>query len=169
MKVETYTIEGWKEKVTGIVLDENDNWILINEVPVDYLPDGFSLINKNHLSKRKTTKLDQQTALVLKLKKYKPELAKKFKFGSVSKMTKWIENQYGLIQFQDEHEDSLEIGVVDRIKKNTMNLLFLKTNGKFVKKYTYEYEIDKIRKISFDSDYLYSLSLLITHNYKEEK
>ncbi len=166
MKVESYKIKGWKESLTGVLMAENKNWILINEVPLDYQADGFSILNKEFIDDRVRGKQENQIETVLKLKEHKAKIAKKFKFGSVNKMTKWIEDHYGLIQFQDENEDSLEIGIIDRIKKNNLSLLFLKTNGKFVKKYTYEYEVDKIRRITFDTDYLYSLSLLLEHNYQ---
>ncbi len=160
MKVEAYQIKGWNTDVAGVVMSENDDWILINEIPVDYQVDGFTLINKAFVKKRYTKKFEKRIAKVLSLKKYKAPKVKGFKFGKIADMLLWIENKYGFFQFQDDLEESLEIGVIDIIKKNNLSLLFLKQNGKFDWKYVYEYKLDKIRKITFDSNYLQSLKLL---------
>ncbi len=42
MKIESYKIKGWRETETGIVISENEDWILVNHI-VDYVLDGFKL------------------------------------------------------------------------------------------------------------------------------
>ena len=163
MKVETFKIKGWKEGVTGIVLKENSKWILLNEVPGDYETDGYSILNKKYIKKRSSDKRDKQVALVLKLKQYEPVLPASFKMDHFKSIFKWIENKYGFFQFQDQVEDSIEIGIVEEIKKNKLFLLFLKPNGKFRIKYAHEYKLSEIRKITFDTHYLNSLKLLFEY------
>lgn len=54
MKVETYKIAGWKEKETGLLISENEDWILVKHIPVDYVIDGFKLYRKKAVKKRKS-------------------------------------------------------------------------------------------------------------------
>lgn len=166
IKVEAYKIKGWKETVLGVLLEENDQWILINEISMDYQLDGFAILSKKFVKKRSTKKWEKQIAQVLELKKYKPQLDASFKFGSFEQMAGWIEEKFVLLQFQDDIEASLEIGKIDTIEDNILHLLFLKADGKFKQKYTYEYKVNSIRKINFNTDYLNSLLLLAKHNSK---
>ncbi len=159
-KVETYTIKGWKGEVSGVILKENADWILINEIETDYLINGYAILNKKYLSDRRSGSWEKQVALVLKLKGHKSKMPNKFKFGSIKKMLDWVERGYDIVQFQDAVEDSIEIGVVDTVKKNNLDLIFIKENGKIEKKYIYRYKMDKIRKITFGTDYLKSINLL---------
>lgn len=163
MKVETFKIKGWKTPVTGVVMMENKDWILINDVLLEYQADGYSLLAKKYVKDRYSTKLENQIALVLELKGHKAKISKKFELGELGDMLEWIQDRYGLIQLQDKLEQSLEIGFVEEIDKKKLGLVFMKPNGKFKEKYLYEYKIKGIRKITFDTDYLYSLSLLADH------
>jgi|TARA_B110000908_G_C10074381_1_gene366583 hypothetical protein len=51
MKIESYKIKGWKETETGIVISENEDWLLVNHI-VDYVLDGFKLYRKSYIKKR---------------------------------------------------------------------------------------------------------------------
>ena len=165
MLVESYTIKGWNDPIMGVLLDENDDWLLISEVATDYNIDGFALVNKSFVKKRKTKKWEKQVSLVLELQKYKPKSTRGFKFGTVESMLQWIEKKYEIFAFQDQMEESLEIGSVEDISGNKLGLNFLKANGEFEAEYVYDYKISKIRKITFDTYYLNALKLLSKHIY----
>ena len=165
MKVETYTIKGWDDPIMGVVIDENDDWILISEVATDYHVDGFALLKKSYIKKRRTKKWEKQVALVLELQKFEPKMKKGFSFGTLESMLKWIESKYTIFAFQDQIEDSLEIGVVEDLSGNTLGLNFLKADGEFEPDYIYDYKVKKIRKITFDTYYLNALKILSKHKY----
>ena len=162
MQVETYKIKTWNDTITGLLIKENDDWILIKEVEGDYHVDGFTLLRKEYVKKRKTKKWEKQVAIVLGLQKVSKTL-RGFKFGDLPTMMAWIEKKYGLFAFQDNVEESIEIGRVEDIKDGTLGLNFLKADGTFVADYVYDYKLNKIRKVSFATHYLNSLLLLNKH------
>ncbi len=165
MLVETYKIKSWDEELMGVVIKENDDWILIQEIEGDYQVDGYTLLKKEFVKKRRSKKWEKQVALVLELNKHKPALTG-FRFGKVESMLKWIEKRHDIFAFQDKVEESIEIGKVEDIKENVLGLHFLKANGKYESEYIYDYKLNQIRKISFDTHYLRSLKLLNAHHEK---
>ncbi len=166
LKIETFAIKDWNDPVSGVILEENKDWILLNEIPTDYEVDGFAILNKKFITERISKKFEKKNALVLSLKKYsKPKV--KIKLSSLKSILKAIEKKYEIFQFQDQLENSVEIGVLDEIENDALHLIYLKANGKFDKKYTYEYDVNDIRKINFDTNYLNSLKLLVKHSYKK--
>lgn len=166
MLVETYKIKSWKEELMGVVIKENDDWILIQEIEGDYQVDGYALLKKEFVKKRRSKKWEAQVALVLQLQKHKPAL-RGFRFGTVPTMLRWIEKRFEIFAFQDKVEESIEIGKVEDIKDNVLGMHFLKANGKYESEFIYDYKLSQLRKISFDTHYLRSLKLLNGHLEKE--
>lgn len=166
MKVETYKIKGWKDQMMGVIIKESKEWLLVQEIEGDYHVDGYTLLRKSFIKKRRCKQWEKQVALVLDLHKHKPEL-KGFRFAKLPTMLKWIEKHHGIFSFQDKVEESIEIGKVEDVVDNVLGLNFLLANGQFVDKHVYEYNMDKIRKVSFDTHYLNSLKLLNAHHKKK--
>lgn len=164
MKVETYILKGWKTPLSGILVDENDKWILINNIISDYLLDGFTLIRKKYLLDRSTGNWEQQVKLVMKLRGYKPKV--KLKLNTIPSMMDNISLKYDLFSFQDSHEDSLQIGIIEKFSKKNVFLRFIKRSGKLDSKYLWKYPQKSIRLISFNTDYLKSVKLLFEHRNK---
>ena len=121
MLVETYKIKSWKEELMGVVIKENVDWILIQEIEGDYQVDGYTLLKKEFVKKRRSKKWEAQVALVLQLQKHKPAL-RGFRFGAVPTMLRWIEKRFEIFAFQDKVEESIEIGKVEDIKDNVLGL-----------------------------------------------
>ena len=90
MKVETYKIKGWKEKVRGLLISENEDWILVKHIPFDYMTDGFKLYSKKYITKRESKSKEQKIAKVLSLKNVSQIKPKKFKFGSTIDVLTWL-------------------------------------------------------------------------------
>ena len=40
MKIEAFKIKGWSVKETGLVVAENEDWLLVKHIPIDYVVDG---------------------------------------------------------------------------------------------------------------------------------
>lgn len=164
MKIETYKIKGWKEKLYGLVIDENDKWILVKHIPVDYVIDGFILYRKKFIKIRKPHKKAEIIAKVLKLKEIKIEKPQDFEFKDVLELLKWSENKYGLFEFKDNLENELFYGKVSNNAKNLLTIDMILSNGNIEKEYDYEFELGQIRTIAFESDYFTSIVLLM-NNY----
>ncbi|MEO5776189.1 MAG: hypothetical protein ABIQ27_04745 [Flavobacterium sp.] len=162
MLVEKFKIKGWKKKETGIVISENDDWILTKHIPVDYVIDGFKLYNKKFIKKR-TSLVDDKLITVLNLKKLNLSVPKSFNFGTALEILNWSEKKYGLFEFQDNKENELFYGKLNEAEENYFIIDMIKSDGKIELKYNYDFSLEKIRVITFETDYFNSIILLMNH------
>ena len=169
MKVESFKIKGWKEKVTGVIISENENWILVNHIPVDYVIDGFKLYRKKFIKKRESIKSEKKIERVLNLKNKKlPEL-KDFSFNNTLETLKWSEKKYGLFEFQDKEETELFYGNINRTEKDILIIDMIKANGQIETDFDFEFSLKKIRSITFETDYFESVRLLMIDEMKRNE
>jgi len=163
MKVETFTFKDWTHTETGVVLAENEDWILINHIPSDYLIDGYKLYKKKFVKSRKSKKIEKQIAAVLKLKKAKCRKPKKFKFGKTIDLLKWVEKKYGYFEFQDDIEGELFYGKVNEVDKKSLFIDLIDAQGRVDEACDLQFKINKIRTITFDTDYFRAIGLLMNN------
>lgn len=161
MKVETYTIKGWKNKETGLLVSENEDWILVKFISGDYMIDGYKIYRKKFIKKRKTGAEEQNKLKVLKLKKVKANPPKGFKFGKAHEMLEWVEKKYGLFEFQDYEEEQLFYGKTNLRKGNKLVIDFVKSDGQIEVAYDWGFSLKRIRSITFGSDYFNAIVLMM--------
>lgn len=169
MKVESYKIKGWRDKETGLLIAENEDWILVKHIPVDYLVDGYKLFQKKFIKKRISGASEEQIAKVLELKKVKEILPKGFQFESAFDTLKWVEKTYGLFEFQDKEETDLFYGRLNQIENDYFIIDMVTADGIIEKEYEYDFSINKIRAITFESDYFNSIRLLMREELKKTR
>lgn len=167
MKVETFHITSWEEPETGLVIEENDDWVLVKHIPVDYQIDGYKIYKKSFIEERNHSSKEAAIEKVLRLKGVKIELPEGFSFGSTIKLfgstvhlLKWSEQKYGLFEFQDNSEEEVFYGKISEVTESFLRIDMIKADGSVEEKYNYEFEIDEIRAIAFESDYFFSMKLL---------
>lgn len=162
MKVETLTIENWQEKEIGLLIAENEHWILVKHIPVDYVIDGYKLYNKRFIEERES---NEETALiekVLKLKGVKTTAPDSFEFDDVIKTLEWCEDTYGLFEFQDE-ETELFYGQLTEVNKDEDYFIIktIKSDGGIEDEEEYEFSTNEVKVITFETDYFTSVALLM--------
>ncbi|WP_108866201.1 hypothetical protein [Aquimarina aquimarini] len=167
MKVETYKITGWQDKETGLLIDENEEWILVKHIPVDYVIDGFKLYRKSAIKKRKSKTKQDKIARVLKLKNIESTPPDTFRFANILDILKWSEEKYGLFEFQDYHAE-LFYGKLNTEKENIFTIDLITPNGNIKKEYEYDFLTDDIIAITFETDYFESIRLLMNDQQKKE-
>ncbi len=160
IKVESFKISEWEEIQTGIVLAENENWILVNHIPVDYLIDGYNLINKKHVLKRHSGNNEKQIERVTKLKGITIKRPDGFAFADTLGLLKWTEEKFGLFAFQTEDEYAAFFGKINRVEKDMLIIDSVFADGKVVADYDFEFDLNEVRAITFGSDYFESMRLL---------
>lgn len=163
MVIEKFKIKGWKKKEIGVLIYENENWILVKHIPVDYVVDGYKVYNKKFIKKRKIISNDDKLAIVLKLKKLNFDKPKDFEFGSTFDMLKWSESKYGMFEFQDESENELFYGKMNKIIGNKFIIDMILSDGKVETDYDFNFLINEIRVITFGTDYFESMRLLMNY------
>lgn len=161
MKVETYKVKGWDDLETGLLVDENEDWILIKQIPIDYLVDGYKLIRKKHVVKRIEKTDEKQIKKALKLKGVKAKAPKGFKFGTALEMLQWSQRKYGLFEFQDHLEGELFYGQIAEYSKKELVINAVDAEGDLDKDFDIIFSLKKIRTIAFESDYFKTIALMM--------
>ncbi|WP_210513770.1 hypothetical protein [Hymenobacter terricola] len=168
-RVEYVQLAGWETDVVGLWLAENEDWLLLHHIPVDYVVDGYVLIAKAHIVSRKPHRNRKQVEQVLKLKNIEANVPSGFAFLDLLGMMRWVEQRYGLIEFTDK-EDCTFFGWINEV--DTVHLwvdtlspnctVRVRDNGKppFV--------LSEVQLISFDNDYFNSLKLLWQHKSRQK-
>lgn len=160
IKAESFQIRDWEEVQTGIVLAENENWILVNHIPVDYLIDGYTLINKKHILKRHSGKDEKQIERVTKLKEVTVKKPEDFEFADTLGLLQWCEGKFGIFAFQTEDEYAAFFGKINRVDKDALIIDSVFADGKVMPDYDFEFDLKEVRTITFGSDYFESMRLL---------
>lgn len=166
MKVEKFKIKGWKKKEIGIVISENEDWILVKHIPNDYVVDGYKIYNKTFIKRRKPISEEDNLTIVLKLKNVNLNIPDNFKFSSTLDLLKWSEKKYGLFEFQDYSETELFYGKLNKILGNEFVIDMILSDGTFENEYEFNFLIDKIRVITFETDYFESIRLLMNYRIR---
>lgn len=158
--VETYKINGWEDEETGMLLFENDEWILVKHIPVDYQIDGFKIYHKKWVEGRKSGEKELQVERVLKLKGItsdKPEI----NLGNALEILSQLESKYGFFEFQDDDGEELFYGKINEINGDEFTINMVGSKGEIIEDYDYEFSFDEIRSITFETDYFESIRLLM--------
>ncbi len=167
-KVERYKVTDWEDSESGLLIAENEDWILVKHIPVDYLIDGYRLYRKEFVTKRERTKKEKQIEKVLKLKGIEIEQPDDFQFFDTVGLLKWCESKYGLFEFQDDDETELFYGKIREVNNNLLTIDMIKSDGAIEPDYDYEYNINEIRVITFQTDYFVSIRLLMNDKLNKE-
>ena len=125
--------------------------------------DGYKVYAKTFIEKREPIEKSHLTEKVFKLRNIKVEKPKDFEFTTTIGLLRWSEQKYGQFEFQDEAEEELIIGKINYVKGDTLIVDFIKADGFIDQTYNYEFSINDIRAIGFETDYFNAVKLLREH------
>lgn len=159
IRVESFEINGWEEPETGIILSENDQWVLTANI-FDYIIDGYKLYSKKHITDRLHTNEEERIEKVLQLKNFMPKLPEGFEFSGVMQTLQNMENRYGIFEFQDDEQTELFYGRINKADNKNLVIDFIRSDGSVDNDFDEEFDLDEIRSISFESSYFEAIRLL---------
>lgn len=159
IKVETFEVKGWEEAESGLVIEENEDWVLVKHIPIDYMVDGYRLYNKDFITKRVRKDEEKQIEKVLGLKKISTDKPQCFSFANMEETLRWVEKTYGIFEFQEEEEGELFYGKIREIDNDFLMINMIMDDGTSEAD-EQEYRLSEIRTISFETDYFKSVKLL---------
>ena len=168
MKVETYKLKDWEDLESGLLIAENEEWILVKNIPIDYIVDGYSIYKKEFIESRTPAQKAVLIERVLELKKIDEKSPDLFAFSDTIGLLKWVEDRYGIFEFQDDIEDELFYGKINSIVGDRLIIDMIKSDGSVEIKFDFEFEISKIRVITFETDYHSSVRLLWNDEMKNK-
>lgn len=169
MRVETILLVGWENPEMGVVITENEEWLLMKHIPVDYLVDGYKIYKKEFITKREHGTDEQKIAYVLGLKGCMDNAPDEFIFSDSTGLLLWVEKYYGLFEFQDDEESMLIYGKIKKIYTEYFLIDFINSDGIIDHFYDYPFKCNQVRVITFGSDYHQSIRLLWLNNQKISK
>lgn len=79
-----------------------------------------------------------------------------------------LKTKFGFFEFQGDFEADLYYDKIREVKNNLLTLDMIKSDGEIEPDYDYEYDIDKIRVITFQPDYFVSVGLLMNYKLNRE-
>lgn len=166
METQKIEIKDWEMPETGVILAENEEWILIQAIPVDFKVDGYKLIAKKYIADQYTTIEEELIDRVLELRNFEATIPSFFEWGTTAKMLQNLEKKYGLVEFQSKDEEELFYGKKLQFSVKKMNMDMVFTDGSVDSDYDEVVDIETIRVITFDSDYFNAIALLMQDSNK---
>ncbi|HTN46572.1 MAG TPA: hypothetical protein VL098_09510 [Flavipsychrobacter sp.] len=149
------------EPVYGIVIEYNEEWTLMKHNPVDYVVDGFLIINNKKVKGYKKDSEEKFKQKVIKLKTAKlGNINTKIHLNNDENVFQTINSKYKLVQFELKSENILYVGSIISIEDKCIYIRSLSPTAKWNKEHK-KIRISDIRLIQFDNDYLNSLELLL--------
>ncbi len=161
--METVEIKLSRQKNTlfGIKLFENDNWIILNDNPGDYVLDGYKFINKHFVKNHQKLPDNNIKNQILKIK-YLPEIIKPIEsipINDYKSFFSYLKEQGSLIEVNLESDEYILIGKVVGLFEKSFVLEKIGTEANILRRENLKFSI--IRCIGMKTDYLKSLELYI--------
>lgn len=151
----------WEEPVSGMVIDHNDDWTLLANNPDDYKHDGYIIINHKNLDGYKKEEQEEQVEKVFKMKGVDKSLPK-LSLDDIETILNHLTSEYHLFSIQlAAQEDSCYVGIVESFANDMLTMKTMDIDASWDEEEDYfSCNINDIRTIEFDNDYLQSLSML---------
>jgi hypothetical protein len=144
---------------TGYVIDFNDNWLLLKLITVDYVADGYVILNTKFIKDYKRGEKQKFIQKILDLKGKKPTDKEKIPLTDLKTIFTFLSEKYGLFQFDQRTQKACWLGKVKKITGNDMKIDYL--NPRAIWSTTMPtYKLGNVRTIQFDTDYINSLLLV---------
>lgn len=157
-KVVSVTIKG-NTCFQGVFLNFDSKWSLLKFIPVDYVLDGFVLINNNYISAINVSEDDSFTNEVVKLKTNDFGTYSSLNLKSDLMLFNDIRNEINLIKIELKDHYKSYVGKITEVKEKNMKVYLLDARCNWLKEEIFLYK--EIRAIYFKDDYLDSLQLYL--------
>lgn len=149
------------EPIYGIVVDYNDEWTILKHNPVDYVVDGFLIINNSKIKGFRKDSEEKFRGKVIKLKEVAfGDIRIQIDLNSKQNIFESISSKYKLVEFELKSEHIVYIGKITSVEDKFIHIKSLSPTAKWNKE-PKKIRISDIRLIQFDNDYLNSLNLLL--------
>ncbi len=143
----------------GILLSLGSKWALLKYIPVDYVTDGYVLINTNYISTFDISEKDIFTEKIIKLKQISVELPYKLDLESPNQILDVLKENAVLIGIELKNHEKMYVGFIKIVREKSMKVHLISKTCEWLKEETFLY--NELRAIYFESDYLNSLHLYI--------
>lgn len=156
MKFVNIKISRRPELISGIQLQEGNDWIVLLENPVDYVLDGYAIINKKFIkSIVEPFNKDNFKYKIFNMKYKNVSNNQYFELDTCKDLISLLEKTDKLIGLELESADYNIVGKISKINDKSFVLRMFGVKGVFLREENFKYS--SIRQINIDTDYLLSL------------
>ncbi len=148
-----------KKEFEGILVDISDDWCYIKYIPVDYVVDGFVMINQRYIKNIQRSEEHEFKENILRLKGVIAKKSVELNIDDNIKLLSDMQSKIELIQIELKYPHKCYIGKIHLVKGHSFKarLLSPKANWLLIESFLYK----EIRAIYFDNDYVNSLQLVL--------
>ena len=147
------------DPINGILIDFNEDWILIQSNPVDYIIDGYFVISKKNLKTVEYSKNEKWKEKVIILKNIRVPIKAKISLDNIEIIFKTLNKRYGVFTIFKKENNVCWLGGLRSIDDKFLTINDLNPKGQW--KGEVKFKINKIRVIEYDTDYINSLKLVL--------
>jgi hypothetical protein len=152
----TILLRGSKSVLSGILLCEGLEWILLKYVPVDYVLDGYMLIRTRYIKKIERKEEEIFNESVIRLKLIDKEFDKSYpELDEISNILYCLLQEKIVIQLVLHDDTVCYIGKIKKLFSKMVRIQNLDSKGNWENESSYP--LERIRTIQFDNDYINSL------------
>lgn len=149
---------------TGFLIDYSEDWILLRNNPVDFILDGYVLLRNKHV---KSVHRDEELEFaekIIRLKGEKTTTENIIPIKDLASIMSYLDQKHGVFQLSKKSAKSVYLGKLIELNKKELLIDFINTRGAFGGELCFN--LEKIRIIEFDTDYIKSLQLVIQEEEK---
>ncbi|MCL9806886.1 hypothetical protein NAT51_15225 [Flavobacterium amniphilum] len=157
--------EDKKEVFTGFLIDWTEDWILLKNNPVDFIIDGYTILKNKNVQSIIQDEDHEFTERVIKLKGLKTSAEDVIPLRDLPSIINFISQRYEIFQIAKKSDKAVYPGKLLELNEKELIIDFLGTEGQFEGEMNFN--LNKIRVIEFDTDYINSLKLVIQENTKK--
>ncbi|WP_185287653.1 hypothetical protein [Chryseobacterium lactis] len=157
-KVVSITLKS-KAYFQGIVIDISDDWCYLKYIPVDYMTDGYVIINKRYIAGIEITEEEQFKERILQLKGVISVKSPILTLDDNEKLLADLQSKIGIIRVEIKDHHRAFIGKINSIRKHSFRVHLFSPSAVWLQLETFLYK--EIRAIYFEEDYINSLKLIL--------
>lgn len=148
-----------KTSFQGILIDVSENWCYLKYIVVDYVADGFVLVNRRYITNIELSDDDGFKENILRLKGVIAEKSTQLNITTNVKLLLDLQSKIEIIKIELKNPDKCYIGKVSIVREHSFRVLLFSPNATWLRSETFLFK--EIRAIYFDDDYINSLRLVL--------
>lgn len=150
-----------KSKISfqGVLINLSDDWCYLKYIPVDYIVDGYVLINRRYILDIGVTNQEEFAENILRLKGLISKKSRILDIDNNIKLLSDLQEKIGIIKVELKDHHKAYIGKINLVREHSIKVHLFSPNATWLRVETFLFK--EIRAIYFDDDYINSLKLVL--------
>ena len=146
-------------KYSGYLIDFNSDWVLLKYNKVDYVVDGFIVLNNRFITHFKRDDKEKFTQKILDLKGEAPKKNERIPLTDVETILVHLSEKFGIFSFNMRSNSKCWLGRVKKISGSDLKIDYLTPRATWTNDMP-PFKLGNIRTIQYDTDYINALKLV---------